>query len=186
MLRRGGGGEGQAGLGDGHSEERRLWLAMRGRGAIAALAALFWKCTTPGRLWSNQKPNQQTKVEGVIDWPLSLIGKKGARHICLKASQWMALVSSGANGMLMDVPWVVREPDAAIGLRESCPHDVERLDEMKCHLGNVGGQHRWQRRVGRGEPCGAPTEIGAERFGTRVMGRLERRFRTTRQVRMVC
>ena len=39
------------------------------RRVSAALAALFWKWTAPVRLWSNQKPNQRTEAEGVIDWP---------------------------------------------------------------------------------------------------------------------
>ena len=56
------------------------------------------------RLWSNQEPNQRTEVEGVIDWPLSWMGEKGAGDLCLKVSQWMTLDFLGANGMLMDVP----------------------------------------------------------------------------------
>ena len=53
------------------------------RSVIAALAALFWKCILPVRLWSNQKPSQQTEVEGVIDWPPNWMGEKEAGDLCL-------------------------------------------------------------------------------------------------------
>ena len=98
---------------------------------IAALAALFWKCIKPVRLWSNQKPSQRTEVEGVIDWPPNWMGEKGAGDLCLQVSQWITSVFSGAKGTWMDAPWVVRESNAAISLREFCSYDVEATVKEK-------------------------------------------------------
>ena len=77
------------------------------------------------RLWSNQKPSQRTEVEGVISWPPSWIGEKGAGDLCLWVSQWITSVFSGANGTEMDVPWVTRESKATISFCEFCSYEVE-------------------------------------------------------------
>ena len=61
----------------------------------------------------------------MIDWPPSWMGEKGAGDLCLQVSQWITSVFSGASGTWIDAPWVVREPNAAISLREFCSYDGE-------------------------------------------------------------
>ena len=45
-----------------------------------------------------QNPSQRTGVEGVIDWPPSWIGVKETEGLCLRVSQWITSVFSGATG----------------------------------------------------------------------------------------